>query len=334
MNVGSLFSGIGGIDLGLERAGMRVSWCCESDPYARAVLGLRFPGAVVYPDVRALRADQLDPVDLLCGGFPCQDISVAGRGAGLGGERSGLWYEFARLIRDLRPRYVLVENVPALRSRGLGVVLGHLAACGYDAEWDCLPAVAFGAPHRRDRLFVVAYAAGQSQREPSDEADSVADVWQARPQLVHGGQAVADAARHGRNARRPSDAEEEQGGREPRGGGVGAALAHADGEGQLQPQGAVREQRGRVGDGGEPVADPNGARLAQRQGVLGNDGAERPAVVRDGWWSAEPDVGRVADGVPARVDRLRCIGNAVVPQIAEWIGRRILAHAAAEGVTR
>jgi DNA (cytosine-5)-methyltransferase 1 len=96
-------------------------------------------------------------VDVLCGGFPCQDISLAGRGAGLAGERSGLWREFARLIGELRPRYVLVENVPALTSRGLDVVLADLAACGFDAEWDHLPASAFGAPHRRDRIWLVAY---------------------------------------------------------------------------------------------------------------------------------------------------------------------------------
>ena len=104
------------------------------------------------------------PVDVLCGGFPCQDLSVAGRGAGIDGARSGLWAEYARLIRELRPRYVVVENVPALLVRGLGRVLGDLAALGYDAEWDCLPASAFGAPHRRDRVWIVAYPDGLRTR--------------------------------------------------------------------------------------------------------------------------------------------------------------------------
>jgi site-specific DNA-cytosine methylase len=100
-------------------------------------------------------------VDVLCGGFPCQDLSYAGKGAGLDGERSGLWGEYARLIRELRPRYVVVENVSALLARGLGRVLGDLAACGYDAEWDCIPASAVGAPHRRDRVWLVAYPGGE-----------------------------------------------------------------------------------------------------------------------------------------------------------------------------
>jgi hypothetical protein len=106
-------------------------------------------------------------VDVLCGGFPCQDISLAGRGAGLAGERSGLWREFARLIGELRPRYVIVENVPALTSRGLDVVLADLAACGFDAEWDHLPASAFGAPHRRDRIWLVAYPAVRHKIPPT-----------------------------------------------------------------------------------------------------------------------------------------------------------------------
>ena len=162
VNVGSLFTGIGGFDLGLERAGMRVVWQCEVDDYCRRVLAQHWPDVPCYRDVRDLRSagrQAVSPVDVLCGGFPCQDISVAGKGAGITGARSGLWAEYARLISELRPRYVIVENVPALLARGLDVVLGDLAAIGYDAEWDCLPASAFGAPHRRDRIWIVAYPA-------------------------------------------------------------------------------------------------------------------------------------------------------------------------------
>src|SRR5690606_28720166 len=103
-----------------------------------------WPDARRFDDVRTVGAHNLAPVDLICGGFPCQDISVAGKGAGLDGERSGLWVEFARIVRELRPRFVVVENVPALLARGFGRVLGDLAACGYDAEWDCIPAAAVG----------------------------------------------------------------------------------------------------------------------------------------------------------------------------------------------
>src|SRR5215831_9611163 len=112
LTVGSLFSGIGGFDLGLERAGLRTAWFCESDPYCRRVLAKHWPGVPIHPDVRGLRGVDVEPVDILCGGFPCTDLSVAGRGAGLTSERSGLWFEFGRLIRELRPRYVVVENVP------------------------------------------------------------------------------------------------------------------------------------------------------------------------------------------------------------------------------
>jgi DNA (cytosine-5)-methyltransferase 1 len=154
--IGSLFSGIGGLELGLERAipGARTVWQVERDPFCRRVLARHWPDARRCDDVRTAR--DLEPVDVMCGGFPCQDLSVAGKGAGLDGDRSGLWWEFARLIRDLRPRVVVVENVVGLRSRGLGDVLGSLVSLRYDAEWDCLSAAGVGAPHLRRRLFVVA----------------------------------------------------------------------------------------------------------------------------------------------------------------------------------
>lgn len=157
LTVGSLFAGIGGFDLGLERAGMTVKWQVEIDPFCQRVLAKHWPTVRRHADIRACGLWNLPSVDVLCGGFPCQDISVAGNGAGIDGERSGLWAEYARLIRELRPRYVLVENVAALLVRGLERVLRDVAACGYDAEWDCIPASAIGAPHRRDRLWLVAY---------------------------------------------------------------------------------------------------------------------------------------------------------------------------------
>jgi DNA (cytosine-5)-methyltransferase 1 len=165
LRIGSLFSGGGGLDLGLERAGMRTVFQVESDPHARKVLEARWPAVPRFGDIRGARGATLPRCEVLAGGFPCQDIAAPGRGGGLAGARSGLWAEFARLVREVRPLYVLVENSPRLRSRGLGVVLGDLAACGYDAEWDCLPASAFGAPHERDRLYVVAYASGDGWRE-------------------------------------------------------------------------------------------------------------------------------------------------------------------------
>lgn len=164
ITVGSLFAGIGGIDLGLERTGgFKTVWQVEIDDYATKVLEKHWPDVRRWRDVRTFQPEPVDEwrCDLICGGFPCQDISYAGNGAGLAGERSGLWYEYARVIRVLRPRYVLVENVAALLTRGLDAVLGTLASLGYDAEWECLPAASFGSDHQRDRVFVLAYASSQ-----------------------------------------------------------------------------------------------------------------------------------------------------------------------------
>jgi DNA (cytosine-5)-methyltransferase 1 len=156
--LGSLFAGIGGIDLGFERAGFKTLWQVEIDPYCRKVLQRHFPDAERFEDVRNVGAGCLQRVDVIAGGFPCQDVSLCGLAAGLDGERSGLWFEMLRIIRTLRPHFVLVENVAALLERGMGRVLAGLAECGYDAEWDCLPASYFGAPHERKRLWIIAYS--------------------------------------------------------------------------------------------------------------------------------------------------------------------------------
>lgn len=161
MNVLSLFSGSGAHDLGLERAGMRTVAFCESDHWCRAVLAKHWPGVPCHPDVRRLSgADVPGPVDLVTGGFPCQDISVAGKGEGLDGARSGLWFEYLRIVSELRPRWVLAENVPALRSRGFDTVAAGLEAEGY-AVWPVVVgAWAVGAPQESDRAWIVAAADG------------------------------------------------------------------------------------------------------------------------------------------------------------------------------
>jgi len=156
MKVGSLFAGIGGFDLGLERAGMRVAWQCEIDPDARAILAKHWPEVPCYGDIRSIDWSTVEPVDLICGGYPCQPFSHAGSRQGSDDPRH-LWPEVARCVRELRPRWVLLENVAGHLSLGFGSVLGDLAALGYDAWWDCIPAAAIGAPHLRDRVFVVAW---------------------------------------------------------------------------------------------------------------------------------------------------------------------------------
>jgi DNA (cytosine-5)-methyltransferase 1 len=236
LTVGSLFAGIGGFDLGFERAGFEIKWQVEIDPFCRAVLAKHWPDVRRYEDVRTV-GPELERVDVLCGGFPCQDISVAhtgpGAGAGLDGVRSGLWREYARIVRELRPSYVVVENSPALAIRGLDTVLGDLASLGFDAVWTTIRSSDVGARHRRERMFVCAHA----NRDGLQRRD-------------------------------------------------GGPLAHL----------AVS--------------------------TLGDD-VDWPVI-------SAPFGCRGVDGIPDRVDRTHALGNAVVPQITEWIARRI---AEAEGVS-
>jgi len=280
-----LFSGIGGFSLGLERTGgFETVAFCEIERYPQAVLAKHWPNVPCYDDVRTLSTERLAAdgisVDVICGGFPCQDISVAGGGAGMGeGTRSGLWREYARLVGELRPRYVIVENVAALLGRGLDRVLGDLAAFGYDAEWHCIPASAVGAPHRRDRIWIVAHAVSNG---------------------------------HGADNRLGKDS-----------GSTGSCQSKSNERERL------RDESGRSGS---PVANAYCPRLPDIQG--GGENAKRAwlaAFIGSGFgsgadnnWRAEPAVGRVAHGVPSRVDRLKSLGNAVVPQIPEIIGRAIL----------
>ena len=285
-----LFSGIGGFSLGLEAAGYETAAFCEISPTCRHLLRHHWPDVPIFDDVTTLTGEQVGPVDAICGGFPCQDISFAGKGAGIGGERSGLWRHYARLIGELRPRNVFVENVAALLGRGLGDVLGDLASLGYHAWWDCIPAAAVGAPHRRDRLWIVAYP-GSLEHEGYGDAlrrEIAAELSRADPM---------------------ADAESQCG----CGCGCGA-----------EPSGRCQSS-----NGGEALADADSTRLplaglAGRQGQAGCAVKPRGAANRSDWWAAEPDVGRVAHGVPARVDRLHGLGNAVVPQIPEILARAVL----------
>lgn len=248
---------------------------------------------------RALYSGYCDGVSIICGGFPCQDISNAGKRAGITGERSGLWRNMVEAIRVARPKYVILENVAALLGRGMGDVLADLAALGYDAEWHCIPASAVGAPHRRDRVWVVAYPRSEQyeSRGPSDEGPTAEGLHKA--DLADAPELLGNGRKH--NARSNSE--------------CGGPLP-----------------KSRDGSGDENVADAARPRLSDNRGrrafpkldwQRALDNASCRSGRRDDW-GTEPDVGRVAHGVSSRVDRLSGLGNAVVPQIPELIGRAIL----------
>jgi site-specific DNA-cytosine methylase len=223
-------------------------------------------------------------VDVLCGGFPCQDISVAGRGEGIDGARSGLWGEYARLIRELRPRYVVVENVAALLARGMERVLGDLAACGYDAEWDCIPASAVGAPHRRDRVWLVAYPNGSGLRP------GLADLHARQPDAQGRGADVGHAAGlegHGRHDERPGERAAGPSGAQPR------VMADAD---RFGAHGA-----GALHEGREEPADGRGGAVAYtgRDGDSTKAGRRRTCAIRSGSGSLNPTWVSKLMGFPA-----------------------------------
>lgn len=249
---GSLFAGIGGFDLGFERAGIKTVWQVEINEYCRQVLARHFPDADRFNDIRECKGfdhvccdgfchchwDRLRYVDVITGGFPCQDISEAGKRAGIHGDRSGLWREYLRIIRELRPKFAVVENVPALLNRGIERVLGGLADIRYDAEWNVIGADALGASQHRERIWILAYPHDPGLQGPK---------W----------------------------------------------------AGKSNP--------------------PREERKAAYSGPLRSD---------CGFWPPGPraitDIPRMADGPADRMDRLRSLGNAVLPQITQWIGERLV----------
>ena len=351
-----LFSGVGAFSLGLERSGgFKTAAFCEIDPFCRAVLDRHWPEVPKYDDVRSLTAERLAAdgivVDAICGGFPCQDISAAGKGAGIAGERSGLWTEFARIIGELRPGYVIVENVSALLGRGLDVVLGDLAALGFDAEWHCVPASAIGAPHRRDRIWIVAYPMldGPQGSEPPGAPDMrrrPVDESSAHVAYPNGGRRLGEREpQHAELGRSP--------GHQPDRCGAQGRRAREDLADTEDERPARRhDEPGRRAPGeperrGEGIPFARGARLPLGPGTLAE--WAHATATGAGWWATEPDVGRVVDGFAARMDciggvplegvpqaeslaaartlrrrRLMALGNSLVPATAEIIGRAIV----------
>ena len=230
-----LFSGIGGFAIAAERVGWETVAFCEIDKYCQRVLRKHWPDVPIYDDVRELKGEQFGEVDIITGGFPCQDVSVGHtwtEARGLAGARSGLWSECVRLTNEIRPQRVVFENVAALRTRGLTQCLQDLWSIGYDAEWHLIPAASVGACHQRERIWLIANPAGER----------VEGLW------------------------------------------------------------------------------PEGFKVPQSL-----DESFLSVRDRNGQWKVEPDIRRIDDGIPSRVDRLRATGNAIVPQVAEAIFREIAA---------
>jgi DNA (cytosine-5)-methyltransferase 1 len=368
VTVGSLFSGIGGFDLGLERAGMTVRWQVEKDAWCRRVLAKHWPDVPRYEKVEDV-GDELEPVDLICGGFPCQPVSVAGHQKGTSDDR-WLWPEFRRIVGILRPRYVLMENVPGLftanRGHAFGEILGDLADLGYDCEWTVLSAADVGAPHLRKRVWIVADADadrrdpksdGQGRESRSSFGSTVALGERRVDQRRRLGQepGVADAEGEPERSRLRQSQPGRQRGRRP--GDIRGSLADAESNRRRpgRPRGSHPRRQGKPEYALQTVADadrpgreeqrgtkPVGAELAlaERRGPEMADAdhegqSSRTVYAIEGtslseftsshqWWRTEPDVGRVAHGVPRRVDRLRGLGNAIVPRCAEEVARRLL----------
>lgn len=364
--IGSLFSGIGGLELGLEHAtGGRVVFQVERDAWCRDVLAKHWPDAFRYDDVCTVRG--LPRVDIICGGFPCQDVSLAGKRAGFAGERSSLWREYRRIIADVGPRLVFVENVPGLLTAddgwAFGEVLGDLAALGFDATWDVFRASDVGAPHRRERLFLLAYrVSGGCDGVENGASRDILDGSTPRREegadrVANGGQigGLADASRLGE--REPADegvAVATRGGArlEPRGGGESPVGDSSRGVRQRPTSGHGRHaafaDQGLVNTDGQRRAERNRAAVAERAelrgagGAIGRDGSlARVGLPADGLprrlddhrWPAgrgeaqhpgEPP--RTAAGVPQRAARLKALGNAVVPQVAALAWRVLYAR--------
>ena len=348
LTVGSLFSGIGGLDLGLERAGMKVIWQSEIDPYACKVLKKHWPEVVNHGDIKQIDWRAVEPVDVICGGYPCQPFSTAGKRKGTDDPRH-LWPWVRTAISELRPRYAILENVRGHLSLGGLQVIGELAEIGYDAEWRVVSAAGVGAPHRRDRIIIVAYPtelfsngsnnnarigmesqtisqSGNSSRSEivANSSDERQQGWENKTQPKFDRRSI-DEPRFGAIASDNSGVyrkEDVANSDNPRS-GTSERGTYTNGSQEIKE----RENITQLGLGGcsTGLANTNGRRQQEC------DTQKRSVSIFDqicageyaSQWEVEPDVGRVADGISNRVDRLKGLGNAVVPQVAEYIGRLI-----------
>ncbi len=273
LTVGSLFSGVGGVEIGFEKQGFKTRWFVEKEPYAQAVLQKRFPNTKIYGDITKIDFRTVPKIDILTGGFPCQDISNAGKRAGIEGSRSSLWKYYLEAIRILRPKIAFIENVSALLDRGLDVVLADLAKIGYDAEWYCVSASSVGAFHKRRRIFILTYPNLYGQHSFRQGGGTVQNDKESELQTISskGIQPTTEFVQDG----------------------FVGDVSHTN-------------HQGSKGEGEIQIRQP-----------------ELPQFRQEGYWTTEPELGRVANGIPNRMDRIKCLGNAVVPQCAEVFAKAI-----------
>ena len=321
MKHGSLFSGIGGIDLGFEMAGIETTWTCEIDDWANQLLQSRFPKANHYRDVQKIGKDNLESVDIISGGFPCQDISTAGKGAGLDGKRSGLWFEMWRIICELRPRWVLIENVANLANKGGERVLHDLTKAGYDAEWQVISARDVGGRHLRKRLWIIAYRQdisnslcerfqGQLHSSKGEDRNQVRGKWTDKSSIQTRNPEISDTE----SSRYRGGSSKECGDKR---------------KGELQS----KEQKGSSiwskTKRCDNVSSQTTSKRRTKQDIERQDNQdgkfriETFEILKD-----EPRLDRVAYGLSQKVDRyndrVKGLGNAVVPQIPYQLGKRIM----------
>ena len=300
MKVLDLFSGIGGFSLGLERAGMETVAFCEFDEHAQKVLRKHWPDVPIHSDIRELDAKQYrGTVDVVCGGFPCQDLSNAGAQAGFSGDRSSLYTEMLRVISECMPRYAIFENVSGLLTgdsgRWFGQFLYDLDKIGFDAEWHCIEAAYVGAPHRRNRVWVIAY--------PHDGCElKKKEIFTRGDAIISSSNTFTYAqSKHDRNGKQES----------------------------------IKGQKSKFRKGFSGIKISANANSERCKGVakIAHDLKQQiesmrsSEDVRQGFNLSEPPLCGANDGLPRRLDRLRRLGNAVVPQIPEAIGRAIMGAA-------
>lgn len=340
--VGSLFSGIGGLELGLERAGFEVRWQVEIDDFCTKVLTKHWPDVPKFRDIKALTGDELEPVDLICGGFPCQPFSVAGKQRGSEDDRY-LWPEMLRIIEAVRPTWCLLENVPGIIRMALDGVLSDLEALSYATRTFVVPACAVNAPHRRDRVWVVAYAdstqrgqeyTARSNNQGRDDPNSLPR----RKKIPSGPSGCLEALAYSDNVRQPSKGirwtipiSETSQREEYKPSYEGEALADARSQRRQQIPGSPPRNEGQdegwtSKDHHKPQCDGEGGGEWRPVKSPICRVAHGLSTQLDEPWSAGewPHTPRVAQGAPDRVNRLKALGNSVVPQLAEVLGRMIL----------